>query len=129
MYRANVHRDETGVWIARVPDLVGVHSNAKRLDQIAPRIAEAIAVALDIDVSAEEIVLAIDYRHLGLALEDSTAIQAAIDARAAMHAAQRSAEEASLAAVQTLASHGFTLRDIGSLIGMSHQRIHQLVSG
>jgi predicted RNase H-like HicB family nuclease len=128
MYRANVQRDETGVWIARVPDLVGVHSNAKRLDQVAPRLAEAISLALETDVAAEEIVLVIDYQHLGLATADSSAVQAAAEARAAMHAAQRRAEEASLAAVHTLASHGFTLRDIGTLVGMSHQRIHQLVS-
>jgi predicted RNase H-like HicB family nuclease len=129
MYRANVHRDETGVWIARVPDLAGVHSNAKRLDQVAPRLAEAIALALETDVASEEIVLVIDYQHLGLAVHDSQAVQAAVDARVALHAAQRSAEDASLAAVQTLASHGFTLRDIGTLVGLSHQRIHQLVSG
>jgi predicted RNase H-like HicB family nuclease len=129
MYRANVYRDETGVWIARVPDLAGVHSNAKRLDQVAPRLAESISLALEVDVAAEEVVLIIDYQHLGLAMADSSAVRAAVDARVALHAAQRRAEDASLAAVQTLASHGFTLRDIGTLVGMSHQRVHQLVSG
>ncbi len=128
MYRADVQRDETGVWIARVPDLAGVHSNAKRLDQVALRLAEAISLALETDVTADEIVLVIDYQHLGLATADSSAVQAAAVARAAMHEAQRRAEEASLAAVHTLASHGFTLRDIGTLVGLSHQRIHQLVS-
>lgn len=123
-----MRRDETGAWISRVPNLAGVHSNAKRLDQLAPRLAEAISLALETDVTADEIVLVIDYQRLGLEPADSSAVQAAAEARDVLHAAQRRAEEASLAAARTLAGHGFTLRDIGMLVGMSHQRIHQLVN-
>ena len=114
--------------LRRVPDLAGVHSNAKRLDQVAPRLAEAISLALEAEVEADQIALVIDYKHLGLEPADSSAVQAAAEARDVLHAAQRRAEEASLAAARTLAGHGFTLRDIGTLVGMSHQRIHQLVN-
>ena len=127
MYRAKVKRDESGMWIARVAGLAGVHTNAKRLDTLSTRVAEAISLALDSTVSADDVVIEIDYADLGLAAAAAEAIFAATKARVALATAQREAEEASLAAARTLTSQGFSLRDIGTLVGMSHQRIHQLL--
>ncbi len=47
-YRLEVERDDTGYWIADALDVPGAHTFARRLDQIPERIAEAIAVALDL---------------------------------------------------------------------------------
>jgi len=125
-YRANVKRDEGGVWIARVPDLAGVHTNAKRLDQVAGRVAEAIALALDIDVAADDVELVVDYGHLGLSETDAITVRDAAVARVSAAAAQHRAETTSWFAIRTLAAQGFTQRDIGALVGVSHQRVHQL---
>ena len=46
-YIVNVTRDEAGYWIAEALEVPGAHTFAKRLDQVPPRIAEAISLYTD----------------------------------------------------------------------------------
>ncbi|MBU0667860.1 type II toxin-antitoxin system HicB family antitoxin [Patescibacteria group bacterium] len=43
-----IEQDEDGVYLARVPDLPGCHTQAKTLSQLYTRIKEAISLCLEV---------------------------------------------------------------------------------
>lgn len=108
-------------WAVEVPEVEGVYTQARRLDQVADMAAEAAALMLDIDESDIEVTVT---PHTS---KDSIIAQA----REAREAADRAADEASRvmrAAARELVSDGMTVRDVGRVMGISHQRVSQLVS-
>src|SRR5262249_47885978 len=56
-FTVEVERDEAGYWIATVPEVPGVVTQAKRLENLAGRASEATAVMLDVEESEFELVL------------------------------------------------------------------------
>lgn len=110
-------------WALEVPDLPGVFSQAKRLDQADEAAREAIAVMLDVE--PEEVTVKIEP-----ALSSEFR-----DVLAAVHAAQeeaRKAVEREREAMQRAASvltKQLSQRDAGHFLGVSFQRVHQLLSG
>jgi predicted RNase H-like HicB family nuclease len=44
-----VERDESGYYVASVPELPGCHTQARSLDKLTIRIREAIALCLEVD--------------------------------------------------------------------------------
>jgi predicted RNase H-like HicB family nuclease len=111
-------------WAITVLDLDGVFSQAKRLDQVEAHAREAIAMMLDID---EDDVGELDVH---VTRPDSVAeLLAALEVSIA--AAAEASEEASRMrreVAQALRDEGLPLRDVGKLIGVSHQRVHQLLA-
>ncbi len=113
-----------GWWAITVPALDGVFSQAKRLDQVEDRAREAISLMLDVDeddVGDLDVVVTPPARVADLlgALEASVA--AADEATRAAVAARREIAE-------LLRAEGLPLRDVGELIGVSHQRVSQLLA-
>ncbi len=122
-YDIDIYRDEAGYWIADVPSVPGAHTFAKRIDQITANIREAIGVALDIDTDAIEINLRV---ALGPSLEKL--LGEARHLRDVADEATQAASEASREAARALVEQGeLSLRDAGALLGVSHQRVGQLV--
>lgn len=111
-------------WAITVPELTGVFSQAKRLDQVESRAREAIAMMLDID----EIVvghLEIHVTPPGTTKELLETLKTTVTAAAeAETKAAQVRQEAALA----LRAEGLPLRDVGRLLGVSHQRVHQLLT-
>lgn len=119
-YRVDVERDETGYWIADAPEVPGAHTFARRLDQISERIAEAIAVALDVgDVDVKLDV------HLSPELEE--AVSGAHESRESAELAAHNARDATRRAARALLAADFSRRDAGAVLGISHQRVDQLL--
>ncbi|MGH9027965.1 MAG: type II toxin-antitoxin system HicB family antitoxin [Acidimicrobiia bacterium] len=119
-YRVDVERDEAGYWIADAPEVSGAHTFARRLDQIPERLAEAIAVALDVgDVDVKLDV------HLSPELEE--AVSGAHASRQAAELAANNARDATRRAARVLLAAHFSRRDAGALLGISHQRVDQLL--
>ncbi|MEU0938994.1 hypothetical protein [Embleya sp. NPDC005971] len=54
------------------------------------------------------------------------AVQALVEARTALHHAEESAREAAEHAARTLTAQGWTTRDAGAVLRISHQRVAQL---
>ena len=111
-------------WAINVAELAGVFSQAKRLDQVESHAREAIAMILDIDETA---VGSLDI-HV---TPPSTASDLLETLKASVTAAAEAEEEASrirLEAARALRAEGLPLRDVGRLIGVSHQRVHQLLA-
>ena len=54
-----LERDEDGIYVASVPELIGCHTQAKTLDELRERITEAVQLYLEVEsekVSASEFI-------------------------------------------------------------------------
>jgi hypothetical protein len=111
-------------WAVTIPELPGAFSQCKRLDQVQAMAREIIALMLDCD-PADVGDVEVDV-HLPDQLADDLAAlrrseRLADDARqAATHAQRRAAEQ--------LRAAGLSVRDIGRLLGVSHQRVSQILA-
>lgn len=118
---ATVQRSD-GWWAVEVGYGTGLSTQARRLDQVPAMVADAVALAADVDPSDVDVAVV---PHLSD--EDARMVQAA--RQAALEAAQsaRRASELSRAAARRLRGEGLTVRDVGGLLGVSAQRVSQLV--
>jgi predicted RNase H-like HicB family nuclease len=106
-------------WAISVPELKGVHTQARRLDQAAAMTREAIALMLDVDPASIEVTVRPELPGV---------VTQAIERRKAAREADEAAEQATATAVRSLISDGYTVRDAGVLLGLSPQRISQIAS-
>ena len=123
-YVATAERsDRTGGWWAiEVPDLPGVFSQARRLDQVSAMARDAIAAFLD--VSQDSVEIEVEPR---LAKDLETLVTRAKRVREGAELMQRESVDLTRTAVISLADAGLTVRDIGRVVGLSHQRIAQIL--
>lgn len=112
-----------GWWAISVPELRGVHSQARRLDQVEDMARDAIALMLDVD--PEDVSVAVEPV---LPKEVSAAVARVVAARDASRQAEQAERDALRRAAQVLAEQGLSRRETGHLLGLSHQRVQQLVS-
>ncbi len=122
-YRVDVVRDE-GWWImhARIPRTI-IYSQAKRVDDVEPMIRDAIAGVLDVEPQSFAIELTFD-------LDSDVLDQVARAREVSLEAAevQERASRESRAAVQALRNEGLTLKEAGYFLGVSPQRVAQLLN-
>lgn len=109
-------------WALEVAEVPGASSRARRLDQAEGAAREAIAMLLD--VPAESFGVEIEPELEGPSGE---LLHVARLARERAELAQEEARATTIAAVQTFAGQGMTVRDIGRLIGVSHQQAAKLL--
>jgi len=110
-------------WAVDVPGVKGVHTQARRLAQVEPMVRDALAAVLG--VPEETLEISIEY-HVDE--ETQRAIAEARHARDAAREAFDRAADATERAVSVLKAHGYSVRDAGHLVGVSFQRVSQLVS-
>jgi predicted RNase H-like HicB family nuclease len=110
-------------WAIDVPELRGVFSQARRLDQVEFMAREVIALMLNVSEDSFDITVEPDLDSLGGVRE---AIEAAIRERERANAAQDAASTAMRHAVSEVRASGYTSRDAGLLLGVSNQRISQI---
>lgn len=121
-YNVVIRRDESGAWIATVPRIKGCHTYGRTLDGAKRRIREALSLWVD---DAGSATLTFDVRIPAAARE------AVAPYRAARQRAESAANEEQTrlrTAAHALVAEGFSLRDAGALLNLSHQRIAQLVN-
>lgn len=114
---------EDGVWLIEAVGLVGVRSFGRTVSAAVSNIREAIAAAEDLDDW--------DGMRFDFVLPNTAATDALREFRAADSAEEDAAaerERALRAVVESLRSAGLSYRDIGTVIGMSHQRVAQLAN-
>jgi predicted RNase H-like HicB family nuclease len=123
-YRVVLERDESGAWIARIPRVRGCHAYGRTLEQARRRIREALALWIE---GADIVELVEDVR---LPAEARDAIRRSRRARSAAEAQRLEAQAATAEAAQALVQElHLGVRDAGELLGLSHQRVQQLVRG
>jgi predicted RNase H-like HicB family nuclease len=116
-------RRSGGWWAVEVPEVPGVFTQARRLDHVPQMAADAIALMLDLDPGevVVEVVPTID------ATADALVEEALTTRQVAAQAADAASLAASRAARVLHCDRKLPLRDVGTIMGLSHQRVHQLI--
>ncbi len=109
-------------WALDVDGVPGAHTQVRRIDQAEDMAREAIAGVLDIPPASFAIVVA---PEVSAALR--TIVDEATKARSEATQAQDAAAQLTRDAARRLVQEGLTVRDAGALLGVSHQRIAQIV--
>lgn len=122
-YTVRYERDDADWWVATVKEVRGCHTQGRTIEQARRRIREALSLFVDDADDAE--------------LVDSVVLPA--NAKALLkqvRATRKKAEEeaiklqssAAKAAKVLTKDVGVSVRDAGELLGLSHQRVQQLLS-
>jgi predicted RNase H-like HicB family nuclease len=122
-YRIHLGRDENGAWIVRSPDVPGFHTYGRSLRQARNRAREALSLWIE---DADDAELEFQY-HLPKRWREAT--REFRQARTRAINAEREAQAlASDVANYFTAVCGLSLRDAADLLGLSHQRVQQLIT-
>jgi len=122
-YQVKVERSGSW-WAISVPELPGLFSQAKRLDKVDSIAREAIALMLDVKSSQiGQLKIEVVPRK-----EIADLLQEADLASAEAANASARAQELRLEAARLLRADGLPMRDVGELIGVSHQRVSQILA-
>jgi predicted RNase H-like HicB family nuclease len=108
-------------WAIEVPQVPGVFTQAKRLDQVAGVVADAVATMTGVDADEVEVSLSAALRP-----EIQRDIDEAIRLRHEAEAARASATEQLARAVGDVLGEGLTVRDAAILLQISPQRVSQV---
>jgi predicted RNase H-like HicB family nuclease len=120
-YTARARR--SGAWWAiDVPDLPGVYSQARRLDRVESMARDAISLFLDVDPATLEIRV-----ETNLPSELRRDVDALGRLRAEADRLQAESSGALRHLTQELLGRGLSVRDAAAILGISHQRVSQLV--
>ncbi len=123
-YTVKYARDEEGWWVASVRGIVGCHTQGRTIEQSRKRIREALELFID-DVDkvklVDEIVLP---AHAKTLINNVQANRKRAQEEA--DKLQKTAAEAARVLTQDV---GVSIRDAGEILGLSHQRVHQLLLG
>ena len=110
-------------WAVTIEGVRGVHTQARRLDQVEEMARAALALMLDVDPQAFEVVV----RPQLSSVEQGVLAQLAVIQKQLRDAQTAAAEGMAAAAAELVHGQGLTLRDAGSIMGVSFQRVGQLV--
>lgn len=121
-YTVTAERGTGNVWALECAD-VGAVSQTKRLDQAADEMREAIAYQAGISPEDMEIrvevILPTDIAELKLQADQQ---------RAEAEAAQQASQASSRNLASAMKAIGFTVRDMGHILGVSYQRAAKLAA-
>lgn len=123
MYTAQVARSE-GWWAVTVPEVPGLFTQVRTLAEVEAMVRDALTLFPE----AEDNPAAAEVRIAPLDDAGQAAVRAKRDNDAADKAKVLAARDMA-AAAQRLIKEGITYRDAGMLLGVSHQRVQQLVKG
>jgi predicted RNase H-like HicB family nuclease len=121
-YHVSYERDEAGHWVASVRELRGCHTQGRTVDEARRRVVEAMGLFVD-DAESSAIV-----DDIKLPTSAARAIREYIDRRKKADQEDRRAGDAARRAVRLLQGGKLKMsaRDAARLLGLSHQRVHQL---
>lgn len=122
-YKAKVTREDRW-WMVHIPEIGGL-TQARHLSEAKPMARSLIAITLDIPADSFDVDVEIEKVGTVKVAERTTRLRTARETAAQLeHEVQTDAE--SLA--RDLANEGIPLRDIGNILGVSYQRVHQLIT-
>jgi predicted RNase H-like HicB family nuclease len=121
-YTARLEREKDGRWTVELEEEPRVHTWGKTVDQALGRMREAAALWFQADEDAIELV-----PRPVLPKATGKTIEQARQAREQARHADRVAVEQTRKAAGLLADRGLSMRDIAAILGISHQRVHQLL--
>lgn len=120
-YHVDATWDDTGWWVVTVPGVPGAISQCRRLDQVRNEAAEVIEIQVGRQVGHDEVQV-----EPHLPGEAGVLASQARDVRRRAKTATEQADHLTRTAITALRREGFSLRDIGQLVGITFQRVQQL---
>ncbi|MEP6480005.1 MAG: hypothetical protein ABJB03_11475 [Rhodoglobus sp.] len=124
-YEAIVSRDGKW-WMVSIPALDGL-TQARRLSEAELMAREYIAVTLDVPLDQVEVTISVD--AIGAVTGIASVLESVDSDRAQAAALERDASRQVSQLAKALAAESVPVRDIGTMLRVSHQRAHQLVNG
>ena len=122
VYRAVVRRDEDGYWFADFPDIPGCHTQAKTREHLRVRMRDALDLFVpDADTATITEDLRLPGHHLTKLVRKSGEL------RSRAQDLDRQSRAATSEAANALISSGFSLRAAAEVLGISYQRVHQVI--
>lgn len=104
-----------------MPEVEGVFTQAERLADVESMVQDAVSLMCDVEAESVEVEIKLEDQGLQDLVAEALDLKSRLEAtRSAAVAAQR------LAATRAVAS-GLPQRDIAALLGISHQRVNQVV--
>jgi predicted RNase H-like HicB family nuclease len=126
IYHANFELDQSGVWLAEIEEIPQVHTYGRTLGKARQYLADALALWLNEPI--DKLKDRIEYRPAALNPTLLKKVHEAIAAREIAEGATNAAGELMTTAAQALTADAkLSLRDAAELLGISHQRVQQLV--
>ena len=119
---ANCHRCD-GWWAVSVPEIEGLHTQARRLDQVSAMVLDA-ATLLTGRTEQDFTVTVVPQ----LPSTDQKRIAELRKAKARLAQAEIEAAAASRSVVATLRNQGLTVRDVATILNVTPARISQLAA-
>lgn len=121
-YTARLEQEKDGRWSVELEEEPRVHTWGKTVDQALARMREAAALWFQTDEASIDLIPSpVLPKAAGRTVEQAR--QARVQARSA----DRLAIETTKRAAVALASRGISMRDAAAILGISHQRVHQLL--
>jgi predicted RNase H-like HicB family nuclease len=115
-------RDEDGWWVASALEIPGCHTQGRSISQARQRILEALGLFID---DVESVVFV---EGIKLPATAQRIVEASAAARVEAEKTQQQAQETTRAAVEALTTKlSLSVRDASEVLGLSHQRVQQLV--
>jgi len=121
-YRVEVTRDGKW-WMVAIPEIDGL-TQARRLEEAPLMARDYIAISMEVPIEEVEVTVAVVDVD-GINVLDALAKLESEKAEA--EAARDQVAEDTRRLAQALAGKRVPVRDIGAILGVSHQRAHQLV--
>jgi predicted RNase H-like HicB family nuclease len=121
-YTARLEQEHDGRWSVELEEEPRVHTWGKTIDQALTRMREAAALWYQTDEASIELV-----PRPVLPKATGRTVEQARKAREQARNADRLAIEQTRKAAVALTSRGISMRDAAAILGISHQRVHQLL--
>lgn len=120
-YTAEFDR-EVGWWIVRIPEARGVHSNGRTLEEARRRVREALSLSIG------EAAFTVDFsERINLPLNATRKLVRHRTAKRRAENQSRQSTTATRNAAMALTQVGLSVRDTGSLLGLTGARVSQII--